>query len=318
MGGGTRRTVLIAIASNATIFLAKLVGGVASGSGALLAEAAHSLADTTNQGFLLFSLKLAGREPDETHPFGHGQERFLWAFMAAMFMFAGGAVFAVGWGVKELLGPGKQGSFGIAWIVLAISAVAELVSWVRAMRQVRAEAREAKLPFVRFIRESRDPTSKAVVFEDSAAVVGVVIAAIGVGLHQLTGHSAFDASAAIGVGLLLMVTALALARDIRGLLIGEAARPEERAEIERVLESADEVKQVMELLTMVLGPRALLVAARLDFGDGLSATQIEEASNRIADEIHAVVADVHQIFLDPTAPGPVDDRQRRARAAVPQ
>src|SRR3954451_20417679 len=254
MGGGTRKTVLIAIASNATIFVTKLVGGVASGSGALLAEAAHSLADTTNQLFLLFSLRLAARAQDETHPFGHGQERFLWAFMAAIFMFVGGAVFAVGYGIKELLSSGEEGSFGIAWVVLAVSAVAEVVSWVRAMRQARAEARDAGLPFVRFIRESRDPTSKAVVFEDSAAVIGITIAAFGIGMHQLTKQPAWDAGAAIGVGVLLMVTAVALGRDIRGLLTGEAARPDEREKIEAVLEESDEVDDVLELLTMVLGP----------------------------------------------------------------
>jgi cation diffusion facilitator family transporter len=318
VGGGTRKTVLIAIAANATIFVAKLAGGIASGSGALLAEAAHSLADTTNQCFLLFSMRLASRDSDDTHPFGHGQERFLWAFMAAIFMFVGGAVFAVGYGIKELLGGGEEGGFAIAWIVLAVSAVAEIVSWVRAMRQARAEAREAGLPFVRFIRESRDPTSKAVVFEDSAAVIGLLIAAAGIGLHQATGHAAFDASAAIGVGLLLMITAVALARDIRGLLTGEAARPDEREEIERVLESADEVDEVLELLTMVLGPRALLVAARLNFRDGLSAAQIEEAANRIADEVREVVPDVRQMFLDPTAPGEDNERQRRVREEVPQ
>jgi cation diffusion facilitator family transporter len=317
VGGGTRKTVLIAIASNATIFVTKAVGGAVSGSAALLAEAAHSLADTTNQCFLLFSLRLAQRSRDETHPFGHGQERFLWAFMAAIFMFIGGAVFAVGWGIKELLSAGGEGGFGVAWIVLAISAIAEVISWVRAMKQARAEAAESGLPFLQFIRQSRDPTSKAVVFEDSAAVIGLVIAAIGIGLHQLTGHAAWDAAAAIGVGLLLMVTAVALARDIRGLLTGEAARPDERERIEKVLNDADEINEVLELLTMVLGPRALLVAARLDFRDGLSVQQLEHVSNRLADELHEAVPDVRQVFLDPTAPGPVDRRQRRERDAVP-
>jgi cation diffusion facilitator family transporter len=316
--GGTRKTVLIAIASNATIFVTKVIGGVASGSGALLAEAAHSLADTTNQCFLLFSLRLAQRAQDETHPFGHGQERFLWAFMAAIFMFVGGAVFAVGWGVKELLSTGEEGGFAVAWVVLGISAVAELVSWVRAMRQARAEAQETRLPFFRFIRESRDPTSKAVVFEDSAAVVGLVIAAIGIGMHQLTGQSAWDAGGAIGVGLLLMVTAVALARDIRGLLTGEAARPEEREQIQRVLSEADEVNEVLELLTMVLGPKSLLVAARLDLRDGLTAQQIEDASNRLADELHEAVPDIRQVFLDPTAPGRTHERQRRVRQTIPE
>jgi cation diffusion facilitator family transporter len=315
--GGTRKTVLIAIAANATIFVTKAIGGVVSGSSALLAEAAHSLADTTNQCCLLFSLKLARRAQDETHPFGHGQERFLWAFMAAVFMFVGGAVFAVGYGIKELLSGGEEGSFSVAWIVLAVSAVAEVVSWVRALRQTRAEARDLGLPFMRFIRESRDPTAKAVVSEDSAAVLGIAIAAFGIGMHQLTGHAAWDAGAAIGIGVLLMVTAVALARDIRGLLIGEAARPDEREQIQQVLERGDEVDEVLELLTMVLGPNALLVAARLNLKDGLSAREIEHAANRLADELRKAVPDVRQVFLDPTAPGPTDQRQRRERQAVP-
>jgi len=317
VGGGTRKTVLIAIGSNATIFATKAIGGAVSGSAALLAEAAHSLADTTNQCFLLFSLRLAERSSDDSHPFGHGHERFLWAFMAAIFMFMGGAVFAVGWGIKELVSAGSEGSFNVAWVVLGISGVAEIISWVRATKQARAEAAETGLPFLQFIRQSRDPTSKAVVFEDSAAVVGLVIAAIGIGLHQLTGHAAWDAGAAIAVGLLLMVTAVALARDIRGLLIGEAARPDERERIEKVLGGAEEVDEVLELLTMVLGPRALLVAARLNFRDGLTIQQLEQASNRLADELHEAVPDVRQVFLDPTEPGPVDRRQRRERQTVP-
>jgi cation diffusion facilitator family transporter len=303
MGGGTRKTVLVAMAANATIFLVKAIGGAISGSSALLAEAAHSLADTTNQGFLLFSLRLAQRSGDATHPFGHGQERFLWAFMAAIFMFVGGAVFAVGYGIKELLSAGEEGSFAVAWVVLSVSAVAEVISWVRAMRQARAEAQEAGLPFVQSIRESREPTSKAVVFEDSAAVIGIAIAAFGIGMHQLTGQSAWDAAAAIAVGLLLMVTAVALGRDIRGLLTDEAARPAERERIEQVLRDADEVEDVVELLTMVLGPSSLLVAARIDLKDGLSAQQIEHASNRLAHSLRRAVPDVRQVFLDPTAAG---------------
>jgi cation diffusion facilitator family transporter len=317
MQSSTAKTVVIAIAANAVIFLTKAIGGIVSGSGALLAEAAHSLADTTNQAFLLLSLRLAKRPPDEQHPFGHGQERFLWAFMAAMFMFVGGAVFAVGWGIKELLSGGGEGSFAVAWIVLAISAVAEIVSWVRAMRQARTEARETGLPFVEFIRKSRDPTSKAVVFEDSAAVVGVALASVGIGMHQLTGQSAWDAAAAIAIGLLLMVTAVALGRDIRGLLTGESARPDEREAILRVLKEADEVEDVVELLTMVLGPRSLLVAARLDLRDDLTAEQIEEVANRLADRLHDEMPDVRQVFLDPTKRGADNERRRRIREAAP-
>jgi cation diffusion facilitator family transporter len=312
----SRKTVLVAVGANATIFVVKAIGGALSGSGALLAEAAHSLADTTNQLFLLLSLRTGSRPADEQHPFGHGQDRFLWAFMAAIFMFVGGAIFAVGYGIKELLSGGEEGGFAIAWVVLAIASTAEVISWVRALRQTRGEARAAGLPLLRFIRQSRDPTVKAVVFEDTAAVAGIACAAAGVGLHQVTGDPAWDAIGAIAVGLLLMVTAVALGRDIRGLLVGEAARPDERERIERVLRAHPDDFELVELFTLTLGPSALLVAARLDLRDDLRAHEIEQLSNRVADELHEAVPDVHQVFLDPTGRGPDEDRRRRLRQAA--
>jgi len=312
MASEHKKTVLIAVAANAAIFVTKAVGGVISGSTALLAEAAHSLADTTNQLFLLVSLRLGRRPPDDDHPFGHGQDRFLWAFMAAIFMFVGGAVFAIGYGIKELLAPGEEGSFTVAWIVLGVCAVFEVISWVRAVRQTRQESRQAGLPFLRYIRQSREPTVKAVVFEDTAAVVGIAFAAAGIGLHQATGNPAWDAIGAIAVGLLLIGTAVALGRDIRGLLMGEAARPDERRRIEAVLARHDEFA-VLELFTIVLAPQALLVAARLDLRDDLPGHEVERLSSRVADELHEAVPDVRQVFLDPTLPGPDHERQRRER-----
>src|SRR5919198_1813960 len=178
--GASRTTVLIALAANALIGMAKLVGGLASGSTALLAEAAHSLADTTNQAFLLGSISLAGREPTERHPFGHGNQRFLWTFVAAVGMFVAGAVFAVGYGVMQLVSAsGEEGGFAAAWITLAIALIAEGISWLRALRQTRGEARAAGKPVRRYVAESRDPSVKMVLFEDSAALAGVALAAAG-------------------------------------------------------------------------------------------------------------------------------------------
>jgi cation diffusion facilitator family transporter len=142
--GGSRRTVVVALAANATIAITKLAGGLISGSTALLAEAAHSLADTVNQGFLLASIALAAREPTESQPFGHGQQRFLWTFLAAVSMFVAGATFAVGYGIVQLVKGGEEsGGFAVAWITLGIATVAEGVSWVRAIRQTREEARRS-------------------------------------------------------------------------------------------------------------------------------------------------------------------------------
>src|SRR4051812_47885893 len=153
--GGARKTILVALGANAVIAVTKLAGGLISGSSALLAEAAHSVADTTNQAFLLVSLSLSAREPTEAAPFGHGRERYLWTFMAAVGMFVAGAAFAVGYGAYELLkGPEEASGFAVAWATLGIAAVAEGISWVRALGQTRGEAREADASLWRYVRES--------------------------------------------------------------------------------------------------------------------------------------------------------------------
>jgi cation diffusion facilitator family transporter len=299
--GASRTTVIIALVANALIAVAKLIGGVISGSTALLAEAAHSVADTTNQGFLLGSIALAAREPSERHPFGHGNQRFLWTFMAAVGMFVAGAVFAVGYGVIELLAGSKEkGGFAAAWITLAIALVAEGISWLRALRQTRGEAREAGRPVAQYVRESRDPSVKMVLFEDTAALVGIVIAAVGIALHQITGAAYWDPIASIVIGVLLIAVAVRMATDTGRLLVGAAARPDEVAAIERVLDDNEDVADVLELLTMVLGPNALLVAARVDLADGVVSERLERTMSSLDREIRAAVPDVTEVFLDPT------------------
>ena len=170
---------MVALMANVAVMFAKLAGGLISGSAAMLAEAAHSLADTANQGFLLVSIALAAREPTPEQPFGYGRMRFLWTFMAAAAMFVAGAVFAVGYGVYQLTsGPGSD-EYLVAYVALAVSLGAEGRSLVRAIRQTRAEARDVRLPLRRYVRESRDPNVKMVLFEDSAAVVGIGLAFTG-------------------------------------------------------------------------------------------------------------------------------------------
>jgi cation diffusion facilitator family transporter len=301
--GETKKTVVIALVANALIAVTKLAGGLLSGSTALLAEAAHSLADTTNQGFLLVSLRLGGRQPTEDQPFGYGHERFLWTFMAAVGMFLAGAVFAIGYGVIELLKGGEEpDSFGftVSWITLAISLAAEGTSWVRAMRQTRGEAREAGKPVFRYARESRDPNVKMVLFEDTVALAGILIAGLGIGLDQLTGATVFDPAASVAIGLLLVFVAIWMARDTGHLLIGAAALPEEREAMERIIERHEHVVEVKELLTMALGPNALLVAARVDLDDRIDAVTVERAHTEIDEALREAVPDVTEVFLDAT------------------
>ena len=299
--GASRKTVLIALAANACIAVVKLAGGLLSGSTALLAEAAHSCADTTNQAFLLVSIKLSQREPTERQPFGYGHERFLWTFMAAIGMFLAGAVFAIGYGVVELLaGAAESGGYLIAWITLAIALAAEGTSWVRALRQTRGEAREAGKPLIRYARESRDPNVKMVLFEDTVALVGIAIAAVGIGLGQITGESYWDPAASVLIGVLLISVAIWMARDAGHLLVGAAALPEERAAIEDVIGRHPDVVEVRELLTMVLGPKALLVAARVDLVDRADAGRIERSATEIDEALREAVPDVTEVFLDAT------------------
>lgn len=296
----SRKTVLVALASNGAVCVVKLFGGLVSGSTAMLAEAAHSLADTANQAFLLVSIALGSREPNPDQPFGYGQMRFLWTFMAAVGMFLAGAVFAVGYGVFELMSGEKAGGFLVAYVTLAIALAAEGASWLRALSQVRGEAREAGLPLYRYVRGSRDPNVKMVLFEDSAALVGIVIALAGIVTDQVTGSSVFDPAASIAIGFLLVGVAVWMGRDVSHLLIGAAARPEERDALEDAIEEFDGVDAVVELLTMALGPNALLVAARIDLADGLDPDRVEQLSDRIDDRLRQVVPDVTEVFLDAT------------------
>jgi cation diffusion facilitator family transporter len=243
---------------------------------------------------------MGSREPTPEQPFGYGRMRFLWTFMAAIATFLAGAVFAIGYGVYELFHGEKSTSYLIAYVTLAIAFVAEGTSWIRANRQTRGEAAEANLPLLRYVRETRDPNVKMVLFEDTAALAGLAIAFCGLLANQVTGDHVFDPAASIAVGVLLIAVAVWMAHDTSELLVGAAARPAERAALERALEQFEEIERVIEVLTMVLGPNSLLVAARVDFADGLEEDGIERVSEAIEHRLREVVPDVTEVFLDAT------------------
>jgi cation diffusion facilitator family transporter len=296
----SRKTILAAMAANFAIAVAKLFAGLVGGSSAMLAEAAHSVADTMNQVFLLISLSLGDRRPDEEHPFGYGKERFFWALLAAVFIFVSGAVFSLFEGIRTLIAGGEETAFLITYAVLGFSLVAEGISLLRAISQVRGEASRARKPLARYLRESNDPTVRTVLYEDSAAVTGVTLALLGVGLHQLTGERLWEALASMAIGVLLVWVAYTLGRDTKHLLIGEAARPEQRERLRALISRHPEVEEVLELLTMYLGPTDLLVAVRLDLRDDLNARDVEELSNQIDHELREADPTVSQVFLDAT------------------
>jgi len=301
MPSESHKTVYLALAANAGIGVAKFAGGAISGSTAMLAEGAHSVADTTNQLFLLASLNLAKRDPDADHPFGYGKERFFWSFMAAVFIFVSGALFSIYEGIHRMLsGDEPGGSVGIAFAVLALGFVLEGSSLLRAVRQTRAEASRAQRPFRRYLRTSRDPTTKTVVFEDTAALIGIALAALGLGLSALTDSSVYDGAASIAIGLVLAVVAFFLGRDTKNLLIGSSALPEERETLTRVFEEHEDVDELIELLTMAIGPQSLLIAARFDPASHLDSDGVENLASELDRQLRKAVPDIAQVFLDPT------------------
>lgn len=296
----SRKTVIVALSANLVIAILKGGAGVLSGSTAMLAEAAHSIADTGNQGLLLVSFALSDRRADEEHPFGYGKERFFWAFLVAVFIFLLGGLFSIVEGADRLItGGGGEGSPLVAYGVLAAALIAESVSFLRALRQTRSEARENELPLQRYVRASKDPSTKAVFSEDAAAIAGIVIAFVGIGLDQLTGIP-FDPMASILIGLLLCAVGVALGRDVKGLLIGESARPDQRRALRRVMLAEPRVDDVLDLMTMYVGPESLLVAARLDLADGIPAAEVEQLCDRLERQLRSAVPDVDQVFLDAT------------------
>jgi cation diffusion facilitator family transporter len=296
----TLRTVLVAGVANLVIALAKLVAGLISGSSAMLAESAHSVADTVNQGFLLVSLRSGARPADEAHPFGHGQERYFWSLLAAVGIFVAGAGFSVFDGVLSIVTGRSSGSVVIAYIVLAVSLVAEGTSLTRAASQLHTEARQRRRALLDHVRRSRDTTVKAALFEDSAAVAGLVFAAAGVGLEQLTGSPIWDGAASIMIGLLLVVVAFRLGRDSKEGLVGQSADPDELKVIRQEIESTPGIDGVVELQTMHLGPESVIVAARVAFSDDLSADRAEDIAGDIDDRLRKKLSIMPHVFIDPT------------------
>src|SRR5947207_6516974 len=303
--------VIGALFANGLIALLKLMAAGITGSSGMMAEALHSIADTTNQIFLLLGLRFYSRPASEKHPFGYGKERFFWSFIAAIFIFGVGATYAVYEGVVKLYHPHTPERLAWAYAVLAGSFVLEGVSISVAVYQEVREARHEGMTFSEYLRESKDPTAKTVLFEDSAALVGILIAAAGIYLtEQRVGPQAgayWDGLASIAIGCVLAVIAFLLARSSRGLLLGEAATEKSREAIRRAILEHPNVVEVVELLTMHLAPKKILINAHVNFRDELETDDIEKTIRQIARNIRLAEPMVDMIFLEttrPSEPGP--------------
>jgi cation diffusion facilitator family transporter len=307
-------TVLVAAGVNFAIAVAKLVAGLISGSSAMLSEAAHSAADTVTEVLLLISVRRSEHPADRTHPFGYGKAGFFWALMAAGATLVIGAGFSITSGVQTIRNGEELGDIGISYLVLAISFVLESISFIRAVHQVRGEASRLSVSPKRYVAHTSDTVIKAVVFEDSAALVGIVIAALGLLGFQLTGSLLWDGVASVLIGLLLLFVALHLMRANASLLIGQAAPPGLQNEIREELDSRPEVSEVVELLTMMLGPNDVLAAAKIDFVDECTGDLLEQVSDQIERRLTERFPEISHVFLDPT-PGLAARRGAQAAPA---
>ncbi|MDQ1698378.1 MAG: hypothetical protein QOG34_241 [Frankiaceae bacterium] len=295
-------TVIVAIFANLGIAIAKGIAGALSGSAAMISEAAHSVADTMNEVLLLVAVRRSDRPADARHPFGYGRERYFWTLLAAVGIFVGGGVFSVLQGVNELRGgEGEGGHFRLSYIVLAVSFGLELVSWLQARSQLRSDAARTGRKMRDQLWATTDPAATTVFFEDTAALAGLVIAGIGVALHEATHDAMWDGLASIAIGILLAVVAVALGRENRSLIVGEAADPRLQEGVRDLLVAHPEVDAVDDLLTMVIGRGEVLVAARIDLDDDITAGQVEALARRMEREILAEHPFVRHFFLDVTA-----------------
>ncbi|MFJ2895803.1 cation diffusion facilitator family transporter [Streptomyces sp. NPDC087218] len=311
-GGGSAFTVVVAAVANLGIAVAKAVAGLISGSSAMLSEAAHSVADTVTELLLLTALRRSGRPADEEHPLGHGPERYIWAMLASVATFVGGAVFSVYDGVHTLVSGEELGDPLVSYIVLGVAFLLEGYSLRTGLRQVREEAARLGAPVGHYLRRTPDTAVKAVVMEDSAALVGLLLAAGGLLGGQLTGSGVWDGIASVLIGLLLVYVAWVLGRSNAQLLIGRPVPRSMREGIREELLSVPHIIDVLELTTLIQGPAEILIAAKVDFRDASTAGQIEWACEEAEEQLRERYPSVRRVYLDPT-PG----LRRRGRGPGP-
>ena len=301
MASDSRKLVILALVANAIIAVMKFVAAAISGSSAMLAEGFHSVADTGNQLFLLRGTAVSRYAADTRHPFGHGKQLFFWSFMVAVVLFVGGAVVAIMQGWDRLLHPEEPHNLVLNMVVLGLAALFEYTIAFRPALKHFNEVRGGR-GVMRSVREAKDPALLVVLFEDTAAIIGVVIAAGGVLLANITGNGRWDGAASIMIGLLLVATAWILAFETKALLVGEAATREDRSSIRAAALAVPELVSIGRLLTMHMGPDKILVNMEADFEDGLSDDQVEAAIDKVEAGIMAAVPSVGYMFIELQSP----------------
>jgi cation diffusion facilitator family transporter len=297
-GHGGTTAIIAALLANLGIAIAKFVAFVVTGASSMLAEAIHSLADSGNQVLLLVGGRRAKRAATPEHPFGYGRDRYIYAFIVSIVLFSVGGLFAVYEGVHKLQHPEAVESPAWALGVLVVALVLEGFSLRTAVKET-AEVKSPRESYWRFIRTARAPELPVVLLEDTAALLGLVFALLGVGVAALTGNGIYDGLGTVAIGLLLLVVAVILAVETKSLLLGESATPEDQRKIVAALEGGPSPVSVIHMKTMHLGPDEILVAAKIAVQRGDTAADIAEAIDAAERRIRAAVPIARVIYLEP-------------------
>ncbi|MCV7401797.1 cation diffusion facilitator family transporter [Mycobacterium fragae] len=291
------RAILAALAANAGIAVAKFVGYLLTGSSSMLAESVHSVADTSNQVLLLLGQRVARKPADALHPFGYGRSRYFWSFVVALVLFTLGSVFALYEGYHKITHRAELSSPAVALVILLVAIALETYSFRTAVTESRPLKGSGS--WWRFIRSSRNPELPVVLLEDTGALVGLLLAVLGVGLTAATGDPIWDGMATIGIGVLLGVIAGILMVEMHSLLIGESATRAETDAIRAALETTEHVDRLIHIRTQYLGPDEMLVAAKIAMAPRIELATVAAAIDAAEANVRAAVPAARVIYLEP-------------------
>lgn len=299
MASGSKKVIYAALIGNSLIAVTKFIAGGMTGSSAMLSEAIHSVVDSGNQLLLLFGLKRASKPADERYPFGYGKEVYFWSFVVAILIFSIGSGLSIYHGIHNVLDPHPISNPLINYVVLGLAIVFEAFAFTFAFLEFKKI--KGKWGWFEAVRRGKDPTVYVVLFEDSAAMLGLLVALGGIMLSQITGIHMFDGIASIIIGIILAGTAIWLAKETKGLLIGESANLHVIAGIKKIISACPEVAKVNEVLTMHMGPEFILLNASIEFQDGADVDAIENTISQLDAEIKAKYPFVKRVFVEAEA-----------------
>ncbi|PWJ90343.1 MULTISPECIES: cation diffusion facilitator family transporter [Mesorhizobium] len=311
--GGSKRVIYAALAGNLAIAVTKFAAALFTGSSAMLSEGVHSLVDTGNGGVLLYGMRRAARPADRTHPLGHARELYFWSFIVALLVFALGAGVSFYEGVVHIMAPEPVANAEVTYIVLGLAFLFEGSSWWVALKEFRKQ--KGKEGWLQAVQSSKDPSVYTVLFEDSAALLGLIVAFAGILAADLLEMPELDGAASIGIGLILGATAIFLARESKGLLIGEPASLEVQRQVLAIAQQDPAVQRANGVLTVHMGPTEIVAGLSIEFEDHLTAPEIEACVERLEAKLKKEMPEITRLFVKPQTSGTWEKRRKLIETA---